>query len=143
CKPAYALAIVFVLAALVKVKVSVVPSVLQHTERITRVYRIMNDETSLCSLSRCFFVLVCPATIVCHGVDFKERRIIATKARIIDQYNYDLVFHIQTFVVVPVVFGCDDTKAGEYEFLIFPYDEWVCTFGVENTFVAALQCQRA
>ena len=66
-----------------------------------------------------FLKLVGPAAIIGHGLAFEEV-ILAGIAGIVDQHNNGFALDIQTFVIVPAIFGSDHTIANKNKFGVGP-----------------------
>ena len=74
----------------------------------------MDDDDSGGSLAGRFLVLVGPAAVVGHGVSVEQRLILCGEAGVVYQDDDRAALHVDAFIVVPVVFRCDDAVSHEH-----------------------------
>jgi hypothetical protein len=70
------------------------------------------------SLPGRFLIFVRPSSIVGHSLPFENSGIGSSKTRIIYHDQYHFPFHIDSRIVVPVIFRCHDSISGEYKFIL-------------------------
>ena len=75
----------------------------------------MDDDDSGGSLPGRFLVLVGPAAVVGHGVSVEQRLILGGEAGVVHQDDDRAASHVDAFIVVPVVFRCDDAVSHEHQ----------------------------
>ena len=63
----------------------------------------MNNENRFCPLPGCFFVLICPATVISHCVALKKLWIFRSETRVVYQHYNGFSFYIQAGVIIPIV----------------------------------------
>ena len=88
----------------------------------------MNDYRRGRSFLRGDFIFVCPTAVIGHCFPLKHflvqlRWIFRTRnRRIVDQHQDRFAVDIDIFVIIPPVFGCDDTVTDKYDIGIIDLD---------------------
>ena len=89
-----------------------------------------------------FFKFVGPATVIGHRIAGEQFWILGRKTRIVDKHHHGFAFDIQTFIVIPVVFRCDNAVTNKHQFRVFDLAEFSDTGGPGKHLVTIFKRRR-
>ena len=88
------------------------PAAVDDVPAISRWRIVMDNQHSGCTLTRCFFVLIRPATVIGHRFAAKlASQILSVKIRVVDHHDNGFAFYIDTGIIIPALFRGDNAMA--------------------------------
>ena len=101
----------------------------------------MNDDGAEGTLAAGFLKLIAPAAVIGHRLAVKLARFWQGEAGIVNQDQGNLALHVQSLVVVPIVFGCLDAIADKDQGRIFDLDALIVVATAQHDILTVVHRQ--